>query len=379
LSRLRRHPKIKGEERLTSNARTVSRWVVLYSLILMSTAVISISPSEAKRPLFVGVDVGGTNIKIGIVDDLGRSLGKVSIPTREQEGPAIAMDRTAQALREALAAHGASLRDIAAIGLGSPGPQDVKTGYVIAPDNLPHWRDFPIVDYLSKQCDGLPVSYANDANAAAFGECWVGTGREYHSIVLFTLGTGVGGGIIIGDLLIDGEHSHGGELGHVIIDYHDNARWCASGQGRLEGYASATAVVSRTEEALAAGRKSSLSGRIEDGEALTTLMLMEEAAQGDKLSRELILETGFYLGIGVVTMIHAVNPSAVVIGGAMTFGGNDHEIGRAFIEEVRRVVRERAFPIPASRTVVDFASLGGDAGYIGAAGIARTAFLKSKA
>lgn len=345
----------------------------------MSTAVISISPAEAKRPFFAGVDVGGTNIKIGVVDDLGRSLGKVSIPTREQEGPAVAMDRTAQALREALASHGLSMADITAIGVGSPGPQDVKTGYVIAPDNLPHWRNFPIVDYLSKKCDGLPVSFANDANAAAFGECWVGRGREYHSIVLFTLGTGVGGGIIIGDLLIEGEHSHGGELGHIIIDYHDNARWCNSGQGHLEGYASATSVVARTEEALKAGKTSSLSGRIEDGEALTTLMLMEEAEQGDKLSRDLIIETAYYMGIGAVTLIHAINPGAIIIGGAMTFGGNDHEVGRAFIEEIRRVVRKRAFPIPASHTVVDFASLGGDAGYIGAAGIARTAFLKSRA
>lgn len=349
------------------------------ALVAMSNSVVTVSPTEAARPLFAGVDVGGTNIKIGVVDDLGRTLVKTSIPTREKEGPAIAMDRAATALREMMRGLDMEIRDLSAIGLGSPGPQDCKKGIIIAPDNLPHWRDFAIVDYLSKKCEGLPVSYANDANAAAFGECWVGSGKAYHSIVMFTLGTGVGGGIIIGDLLVEGEHSHGGELGHVIIDYHDTARWCASGQGRLEAYACATALVARTEEALAAGKKSSLTGRIADGAELTTLILMEEAAQGDQLSRDLIIETAFYLGIGAVTMIHAINPGAVVIGGAMTFGGHDHEIGRAFLEEVRRVVRERAFPIPARETVVDFASLGGDAGYIGAAGIARTAFLKSKA
>jgi glucokinase len=333
--------------------------------------------SQAQRPLFVGIDVGGTSIKMGVVDDLGRSLGKSSVPTFEQRGPAEAFGRALAELNVLLASLGVTMDEVGGVGVGSPGPQDVVAGTIIAPDNLPHWRNFPVRDYLT-QATGKPISFANDANAAAFGECWVGRGREFHSIVMFTLGTGVGGGIIIGDMLIEGDHSHGGELGHIIIDMNPNARMCASGRGHLEGYASATAVVQRAEEALAAGVKSSVQDRVATGEMLTPIMLWEEARRGDRFAYDLIMETADYLGIGVVTLMHVINPGAVIIGGAMDFGGNDDEIGRKFIERVREVVRRRAFPIPAQRTTIDFALLGGDAGYIGAAGIARFAYHKSK-
>jgi glucokinase len=339
---------------------------------------ISVLPAQAERPLFAGIDVGGTSIKLGVVDNLGRTLGKSAVRTHEERGPTEAFDRTLDELHRLLQALNLGLGDIAAIGVGSPGPQDVLTGMIIAPDNLPHWRNFPVVDFLRKKTS-KPIAFANDANAAAFGECWVGRGREYHSIVMFTLGTGVGGGIIIGDLLIDGDHSHGGELGHIIIDMSPHARMCASGRGHLEGYSSATALVQRAEEALAQGVKTSVRDRLSDAQPLTPIILWEEARGGDRFAYDLIMETADFLGIGVVTLIHVVNPGAVIIGGAMDFGGNDDEIGRKFIERVREVVRRRAFPIPAQRTVIDFAMLGGDAGYIGAAGIARTAYLKSPA
>jgi glucokinase len=333
----------------------------------------SLSPGEAQRPLFVGIDIGGTSIKVGVVDDLGRSLGKASVQTYEERGPADAVDRALAELTTLLKTIGITLDDIAGIGVGSPGPQDVQTGMIIAPDNLPHWRDFPIVDYVTK-ATGKPTSFANDANAAALGECWVGSGRDYHSIVMFTLGTGVGGGVILGDSMLEGDHSHGGELGHIIIDMNPNARMCASGRGHLEGYASATAVVQRAAEAITAGVKTSVRNRIDAGEELTPIMLWEEAKRGDRFSYDLVMETADYLGIGVVTLIHVVNPGAVVIGGAMDFGGKDDEIGRKFLERVREVVRRRAFPIPAQKTCIDFATLGGDAGYIGAAGLARFAY-----
>jgi glucokinase len=337
----------------------------------------TIAPHAAQRPLFVGIDIGGTSIKIGVVDDLGRSLGKSSVLTYEERGPAEAMGRTIEEMKSLLTRMGLKLDAVGAIGIGSPGPQDCPSGMIIAPDNLPHWRNFAVVDFVKQATGKEIVAFANDANAAAFGECWVGRGREFHSVVMFTLGTGVGGGIIIGDLLIEGDHSAGGELGHIIIDMNPNARMCASGRGHLEGYASATAVVQRAEEALAQGVKTSVRDRLAS-EPLTPVVLWQEARNGDRFAYDLIMETADYLGIGVVTLIHVVNPGAVIIGGAMDFGGNDDEIGRTFIQRVREVVRRRAFPIPAARTVVDFAQLGGDAGYIGAAGIARFAYHKAK-
>lgn len=338
----------------------------------MSKAIQTITLSQAQRPLYVGVDIGGTNIKIGLVDDLGRTLGFTSIATEEEKGPDDAVQRIAAAVETMLAGLGLATADIQAIGLGTPGTMDIPAGMILEPPNFPHWRHFPLRDRLA-EASGLPVSFANDAGAAAFGEYWVGSGREFPSIVMLTLGTGVGGGIILGDMSIDGENSHGSECGHIIIDSHDDARVCSCGQsGHLEAYASATALVKRTQEALE-NRTSSLSPRIAAGEKLTTLMLAQEAEKGDELSLELIEETAFYLGIGIVTLLHTIDPGAVIIGGAMTFGGKDTELGRRFLQQIRDVVLPRTFPTQAERITIDFASLGGDAGYIGAAGIARAA------
>lgn len=326
----------------------------------------------AQPPFFVGVDLGGTNTKVGVIDDLGRALAWHSIPTQAQNGPEQGARRMGEAVLEAIGLAGLKPAQIAAVGLGSPGTMDIPAGLLLDPPNLPGWTNFPIRDTLSRHC-GLPVTFANDAGAAAYGEFWVGSGRVMESMVLFTLGTGIGCGIIVGDLSIDGQHSHGAECGHIVMDYHDDARLCSCGQpGHLEAYASAPAIVKRTEEALSAGRTSSLSARLAAGETLTPLVLSEEAEAGDRLSLEVILDTAGYLGVGVVSVMHTIDPTGVVLGGAMTFGGHQTQLGRRFLERVREEVRRRAFPVLAERTTIDYASLGGDAGYIGAAGLARS-------
>jgi glucokinase len=339
----------------------------------MNGAPPSIPLSQAQSPCFVGVDVGGTNIKLGLVDNLGRTIARQTIATQQQDGPQAAVERMAAAVRQIVQQAGGSLDDIPAVGLATPGTMDIPAGMLLQPHNLPAWWGFPIREKLSAAC-GRPVVFANDANAAAFGESWVGSGQGFSSIVLLTLGTGVGGGIIIGDLSVDGQHSHGGECGHVILDYHDTARLCPCGQrGHLEAYASAQAVVQRTQEALEAGRPSSLRQRLAGGQVLTPKMVAEEAERNDELALELVLETARYLGIGVVTLMHTIDPGAVILGGAMTFGGASSPLGQRFLERVRQEVRRRAFPVLADRTSVVFAALGSDAGYIGAAGIARAA------
>ncbi|MDX1945285.1 MAG: ROK family protein [Pirellulaceae bacterium] len=325
----------------------------------------------ARRPLFLGFDVGGTNIKLGVVDDQGHSVAHTKIPTREEQGPREAVRRAKVAVEEMLAGIGLGMHDLAAIGLATPGTMDIPRGMFLQPHNLPHWHYFPIKQEVA-DVFGLPTTYANDANAAAYGEFWVGTGQKFHSIVLLTLGTGVGGGIIIGDLSVDGENSHGSECGHIIVDNSPTARMCGCGQpGHLEAYCSATALVKRTHELLAGGRASSLTGRITDATPLTALMISQEADRGDALASEVIFELGTWLGLGCVTLMHTIDPGAMILGGAVNFGGTKDPIGNRFIEHVRSVVRKHAFPILAQRTVIEFADLGGDAGYIGAAGIAR--------
>lgn len=332
-----------------------------------------IDPASAARPLVLGIDVGGTNIKLGIVDDNGRVLAEGEIPTEEERGPQDAVQRVRQATDELLSSLGIKLADLAGIGLATPGTQDLQAGTLLEPHNLPHWYHFPIRKTVA-DIFGLPVAYANDANAAACGEFWVGSGREFHSIVLLTLGTGVGGGIIIGDLNLEGEHSHGSECGHIIVDNSPEARMCGCGQpGHLESYCSATALIQLAQEALDRGRETSLRGRVERGEELSGLLIAEEAEKQDALCNELINDLAKWLGLGIVTLMHCIDPGAVILGGAMNFGGHETALGRRFLENVRTVVRRRCFPTLAEKTVIDFARLGGDAGYIGAAGIGRLA------
>ena len=330
---------------------------------------------QARRPLYAGVDLGGTNIKSVLVDDSGQVIAFHTEPTHVSRGPedgASRMGRSVHLLAEMV---GISVGDIARVGLGTPGPLDLGTGYIIRAGNLPGWEDFPIRDRVAASC-GREITYANDANAAAYGEFWVGSARDFSSLVLLTLGTGVGGGIIIGELSVDGAHSHGSECGHIIVDPSLNARLCPCGQrGHLEAYSSATALKQQAREKLAtlpAGAPAgSLDQAVRSGQELTPILISQEAAAGDPLAMELIMESARWLGIGIVTFMHTIDPAAVVLGGAMTFGGESTPIGKAFIERVRHEVLSRALPIPAARTIIHYASLGGDAGSIGAAGLAR--------
>ena len=333
--------------------------------------------SEAQSPLFVGVDVGGTNIKVGLVDDRGRTLAFRAVPTEVDRGVEEATARMAAAVGEVIGEAGATIEAVKRVGLATPGTMDIPAGMLLEPPNLPGWRHFPIRDSLAGHL-GLAVTYANDAGAAAFGEYWCGTGRDFRSMVLLTLGTGIGCGIIVDGVSLDGEHSHGAECGHIIIDYHESARVCPCGQtGHLEAYASATAIVGRTREALGKGRTSSITGRLAEGAELTPLVLAEEAAAGDALAAELILGTAEYLGIGIVTLLHTIDPDGVVLGGGMNFGGNESALGRGFLARVCEEVQRRAFPVVARRVKIDYATLGSDAGYIGAAGLARRDFYEA--
>ncbi|MCG8586985.1 MAG: ROK family protein [Pirellulales bacterium] len=342
----------------------------------MSDDRLRIAPDQAKQPLFAGVDLGGTNIKVGIVDDDGRTVAYDSVPTETERGPEDATQRMAEAVVSAARRVGVGQSQIVAVGLGSPGTMDIPAGKLLHPVNLPGWDQFPIRDRLAEHLD-MPVTFANDAGAAAYGEYWVGSGRDYRSMVLFTLGTGIGCGIIIDGMSIDGEHSHGAECGHIIIDYHDDAPTIPTGQrGHLEAFASATAVIRRTHEELDKGRESSLQRRRAAGDEITPLLVAEEAEKGDELADEIVMNTARFIGVGAVTLMHTIDPAAVVLGGAMTFGGHDTELGRRFLARIREEVQHRAFPTLAAKTIIDFAQMGGDAGYIGAAGLAREAYRK---
>jgi len=341
---------------------------------------------RAQPPFFAGVDLGGTNVKVGVVDNLGRPVSWLSIPTETRKGAADTTRRMGAAVKQAIRDAAVDLADVVHVGLGSPGTMDIPAGKLVNPVNLKGrgWKGYPIRDRL-KAHSGKPVAFANDAAAAAYGEFWIGSGRNFHSMVLLTLGTGIGCGIIVGGVSIDGEHSHGAECGHIIIDCAEDARVCGCGQpGHLEAYASATGLIKRTEEARDAGRASPLWKRIEreqkkpeEKQKGIPELVAIEAAAGDKLATEIVMETARYLGIGIVSLMHTVDPNGVLLGGAMTFGGKESPLGRRFLARIRKEVKRRAFAVLAQRVKIEFASLGGDAGFIGAAGIARLEYQKT--
>jgi glucokinase len=298
------------------------------------------------------------------------------MPTESEKGPEDTARRMGNSVREAIAEAGLEASAVVRAGLCSPGLLDVSTGTLVKLVNFSGWDGFPLRDRVAAHC-GLPVTFANDANAAAYGEYWVGSGREFHSMVLFTLGTGIGCGIIVDDLTIDGENGYGAECGHIVIDCSPSARLCGCGQrGHLEAYASAPAVVTRAQEALDVGRASSLS-RFAHCHGLTPKLLAHEAISGDALALEIIAETARYVGVGVVNLMHTIDPGCVLLGGAMTFGGRESDLGLRFLGWIKEEVQRRAFRRLAEQTVIDFANLGGDAGYIGAAGMARVEYRES--
>jgi glucokinase len=337
----------------------------------MPPANAAVSIAAAKRPFYVGLDVGGTNIKIGIVDDDGQMLAYRSIRTEQDKGAEDACVRMAELVSRLVNEFRIDQRDLVRAGIATPGPMDIAKGMILRPGNLPGWRDFPIRDRVSHHLK-LPVTFANDANAAAYGEFWSGAGKQYHSLVLLTLGTGIGGGIIIGDTLVEGEHSCGSECGHILINPSPDAPMDSLGKrGSLESYCNATAVVDRARAALESKSVTSLAKRSAAGEEITPQVVAEEAEKGDEVARHIIMETADWLAIGIVSFIHTIDPDAILLGGAMTFGGNDSSIGRAFLQRIRDQVRPRILEPLRDVVRIEFASLGGDAGYIGAAGLAR--------
>jgi len=327
------------------------------------------SAHDRRPPYYLGIDLGGTNIKSGVVDDVGEPLSSVSLETEADRGPEVGIAKLAEAGRRAVSASGLSWDRITGVGLGSPGTMDLSRGMLLEPPNLPGWNHLPIRDLLAKKLEKQTV-LQNDANAAAYGEYWAGAGRNTRSLVLFTLGTGIGCGIVDEGRIIEGRHSHGGECGHIIIQM-ENARQCScGGYGHLEGYASATALVKRAVEALDHDPSPSLLRKIPTDE-LTSRAIDQAAVAGDPLASRLMRETARYLAVGAVCLMHTIDPDIVLFSGGMIAAG------APFLEDIRNDIRAMAFPTLAHKVRVEYAALGGDAGFIGAAGCARTAFARS--
>jgi len=319
----------------------------------------------SEKALFVGLDVGGTTMKAAVVDETGHHWPSVSANTESFKGQDVGLETMCETIRRAVKAADKTMADIAGIGVATPGTMDIAAGLILDPPNLKPWRNVPVRQHIQNVFK-IPIAFQNDANAAAYGEYWVGAGREVKSMVLFTLGTGVGGGIIIDDKVLEGAHSHGGEIGHMKIEM-TNPRLCGCGRrGCLETYASATSVTKRARESLTAHPHSKLAAiaaiREED---LTAKAVFDAANDGDELAKKIVDDSAYYLALGSMNMMHIINPHAIVYAGGMTHAGD------AFLDRIRHYIAELALPVPASKTLIRYAMLGSDAGFIGSAACAK--------
>ncbi len=324
---------------------------------------------DAKRHI-VGVDLGGTSINVGVAPvDGGTVLGMRSMPTDAHIGAKFVVDRIVSMIREvkrdAAREGGLSDEDFIGIGLGAPGPLDRKTGTVVESPNL-GWRNFPLRDLIAKET-GLPAEIVNDASAATLGEWWRGAARGADSVVGVTLGTGIGGGIIVGGELYHGASGVAAEIGHMTID--STGRKCRCGNyGCLEAYASGPAIASRAVDGLKAGATSRIP-RLAGGdlEAVTAETVSDAIVAGDRYASEVMHETAELLGAGLANLINILNPEMIVICGGVTRAG-EHLFG-----PLRREVRKRAFRPAAEACRIVGSHLGGMAGVIGAAAAFRIA------
>jgi glucokinase len=322
----------------------------------------------AEQHRYVGLDVGGTTMKAAVVDDAGRPLSvPVVMDTHPERGQDAGLETMCEAIRRAVAAANMKLADVTGIGVATPGLMDIKAGLILDPPNLKPWKNVPVRDHVAKTF-GKPTAYQNDANAAAYGEFWVGAAQDAKSMVLFTLGTGVGGGIIMGDVIVEGEHSHGGELGHLRIDTPDRGRLCGCGaRGCLEAYASATNVVRRAREEMAAYRGDTELMRFftANDEDFTAKDVFDLATGGDELAMKVVDDTAYFLALGACAATAVVDPEMIVYGGGMA------ESGEWFRAKIEGHVKRFGLPFPTRTLKITFAKLGSDAGFIGAAGCAR--------
>lgn len=322
-------------------------------------------PLTADAPYVLGVDIGGTFIKVGVVDREANVQGRVELPSRAELGFVQFVERIGDAIETAVANESLSFADIAGIGVGYPGTVRTKTGIVSGSPNIPgaNGSNFtqPLIDRFEKA-----VVVGNDASVAAFGECRYGVGRQHGAddLVLFTLGTGVGGGIVIDGHMVVGAHSQGAEMGHMVIDA-DGAQCGCGNFGCVEAFCGTAGILRAAWRRLQEGRPSLLWDHIREYRRpeLTPKMITLAADAGDAVALEVWAEIGYYLGLAAMSAINMLDPELVVFTGQIT------KAGAPLIESIRRTVRARSRlnPWPVENIMVG--ALGEDSGVIGAAAV----------
>jgi glucokinase len=317
----------------------------------------------------IGVDLGGTNLRVAAVDTHGVIMEKITTGTEVARPRDQVLDEMCNAIGD-LSAKFSDSNHLAGIGVGIPGIIDLHTGMLHESPNLPGWQDYPVRKELERRL-GTTVILENDANAAALGEKWLGAGSESDDLCMLTLGTGVGGGLVLGGKIWHGMTGMAGELGHTTVD--PNGVTCGCGnRGCLEQYASATAVKRMAMEAISSGEAPELAYAMNRNPEFSAKMVYELAEQGDEPARQIFQKVGQALGVVLANLVNTFNLRMYVIGGGVA------SAWKAFAPTMLEEVRKRSFVYVATTpadtqgktwqtTVITQAQLGSDAGLIGAA------------
>lgn len=304
----------------------------------------------------IGIDVGGTTVKVGVFALDGTLLKKWEVTTRKEKNGRYILPDVAASIKTVLKEENISMDDIRGVGMGLPGPV-LADGYVEVCVNL-GWRDINPQQILSNLLNGLPVKTGNDANVAAFGEMWQGGGKGFSDIVMVTLGTGVGGGVIIDQKIITGKHGMGGEIGHIRIREDEKEPCNCKGYGCVEQIASATGIAREAGRAMKKEDASSMMRKF--GDQITAKDVLDCAKAGDAMAIEVMETVCYYLGWALAVVSMTVDPELFVIGGGVSKAGT-------YLTDMIKKYYEEFTPLTHNKARIVLAKLGNDAGIYGAA------------
>ncbi|GLI84278.1 glucokinase [Rossellomorea marisflavi] len=311
----------------------------------------------------VGVDLGGTTTKIAFLSTYGEILHKWEIPTDKSDSGKHIIVHIAKSIDAKLEQLDVEKEQLIGIGMGAPGPVEMRRGIIYEAINLGWSENTPLKDLIEKET-GLPAFIDNDANCAALGEMWKGAGNGAKDLVCVTLGTGVGGGVITKGEIVHGIRGAGGELGHITV-VPEGGYSCNCGKtGCLETVASATGVVRVAREKLKSSTEASV---LRDLKAIGAKQVFDAARAGDSLALTIVDQLAYYLGLSLANLGNVVNPEKIVIGGGVS------KAGKTLLVPVMNYFKRFAFPKVRTSTTIDIATLENDAGVIGAAWLVKSA------
>lgn len=305
----------------------------------------------------IGIDVGGTNVKIALVDNKGKIIYSNSIPTRAEMGYEYTINNMKEAITELIKETKSDPKNIESIGFGFPGQIDYQKGIVRLAPNIPGWVNVQIAEIMEKEF-GIPTRVDNDVRCAALGELNYGAGQGCDNLICITVGTGIGSGLVINGKLVRGASNAAGEIGHIKLDMNGGPLCGCGDRGCLEAFASGPSIVALAEEYIKGGKSTKY--RELANPDITPYIVSEAAKQGDPVAKRIFTIVGEYIGIGLASVVNLLNPEKIIIGGGVAAAGD------LLLTPIKESLIKRAMPIAGSAVEIVPAQLGNSAGVIGA-------------